>query len=188
MWWGSSRCFAKKQSIKDKKKEQRAQEKQAVAKEFEGLDEDDLMRNVKGKFEDVLKALSEQLKRVVMSRVSPQLCEGLLIVTEDGRHSLSELADFSIKNANTMLVIPRDATHKEPIYKVIPTPPFAAPSSRQARARNQHRGQRHHLPKQQVQSRAQAGTHQKREENRRQPQKQSPLYSERGEHKDQEAE
>ena len=126
MSWMSVRCFAKKPSMKDRKKEKHAQEKQSVAREFEGQDEDDVLQDIKARLESVVAGLNAELRQIVMAKVSPKLFEKVVIVVDKARRPLADLADIVIKNANTLFVIPHDDNLKETIYQVLTTPDVVA--------------------------------------------------------------
>ena len=116
--WTAARSFAKRQAAKEGKAKKRTEEKEQIAREFEGLDVDALLQEVNGKLEASIKTLREKLRSIVMAKVSPQICEQLIIITKEGEKQLGDIADFNLKNANTMLIIPHDDSLKELIYKV----------------------------------------------------------------------
>ena len=113
------RFFAKKQGLVDRKKEKKERIKQDVAKEFAGKDEEDYMKEVKGKFEAVLSDFRSQLKSMKISKTSPKLLEKVPVYVSEGKKLIQDVADITIKTADTVCIIPRDSIYIDPILNVI---------------------------------------------------------------------
>ncbi len=112
------RPFAKRSRFLEKRKEKKQQHKDEVSKEYEGKDAEDVLKEINAMFSAVMADFRRQLKEMKISKASPKSLEKILVVVEGSKIRLQDAADITIRSADTVCIIPRDATYLDGILKV----------------------------------------------------------------------
>eukprot|EP00826_Nyctotherus_ovalis_P025180 TRINITY_DN1948_c0_g2_i13.p1 TRINITY_DN1948_c0_g2~~TRINITY_DN1948_c0_g2_i13.p1 ORF type:complete len:167 (-),score=33.42 TRINITY_DN1948_c0_g2_i13:385-885(-) len=113
------RWFAKKQKKGlEIRKEHKEKMKQEAANEFGTIDAEDIMNEAKRVFEEIVASFKANLRGLKLIKTSPKSLGELTVYVEGVKEQLKNIADITIKTADTFVIIPRDGMYLTLIMEV----------------------------------------------------------------------